>query len=41
MYQDLDIEFENSRRYKDAGAEAMSQQQYEDARQEIHWDIAW
>ena len=41
MYQDLDVEYENSQRYKDAGAEAMSQQQYEDARQEIHWDIAW
>ena len=41
MYQDLDVEYENSQRYKDAGAEVMSQQQYEDARQEIHWDIAW
>ena len=41
MYEDLDIKLENSRRYKDAGAEAMSQQQYEEARQEIHWDIAW
>ena len=41
MYQDLDVEYENSQRYKDAGAEVMNQQMYEDARQEIHWDIAW
>jgi uncharacterized protein YjaG (DUF416 family) len=41
MYQDLDVEYENSQRYQDAGAEIMSSQQYEDARQEIHWDIAW
>ena len=41
MYQDLDIEFENSQKYQDGGAEIMSSQQYEDARQEVHWDIAW
>lgn len=41
MYQDLDAELDNSRRYMDAGAEPMSQQQYEESRQEIHWDIAW
>ena len=41
MYQDLDMEYETSRRYKDAGSEEMSPEQYQEAKQEIHWDIAW
>jgi hypothetical protein len=41
MYQDLDMEYENSRRYRDAGSEEMTPEQYQEAKQEVHWDIAW
>ena len=41
MYQDLDMEYDTSRRYKDAGSDEMTPEQYEEAKQEIHWDIAW
>ena len=41
MYQDLDMEYDTSQRYKDAGNDNMTQEQYQEAKQEIHWDIAW
>lgn len=41
MNHDLDAEYKNSQRYKDAGAEEMTKEQYQDAKQEIHWDVAW
>lgn len=41
MNHDLDEEFKNSKRYRDAGAEVMTTEQYQEAKQEIHWDVAW
>ena len=32
MYQEIDVEYETSRRYQDAGAEVMTPQQYQEAR---------
>ena len=37
MYDDLDREYQDSYQSR----EPMSQEQYEDAKQEIHWDVAW
>lgn len=41
QYNDLEVEYETAQRYKDAGSEEMTPEQYNEARQEIHWDIAW
>lgn len=37
MYDDLDREFQDS--YQ--SDQPMSEDQYEEAKQEIHWDVAW
>ena len=37
MYDDLEREFQDSFQTNDP----MDQDQYEDAKQEIHWDVAW
>jgi len=39
--EDLNMEYKASQRYRDAGAEAMTESQYKEQKQEIHWDIAW
>ena len=37
MYDDLDREYQDSYQQGDP----MTQEQYEDAKQEIHWDVVW
>mmetsp|Transcript_12197 Transcript_12197/g.20561 ORF Transcript_12197/g.20561 Transcript_12197/m.20561 type:complete len:172 (+) Transcript_12197:184-699(+) len=41
MNEDLDMEYRASQRYRDAGAEAMSFEEYQQKKQELHWDVAW
>ena len=41
MNEEIDHEYKNSQRYADAGADQMTFEQYQELKQEAHWDIAW
>lgn len=35
------MQYDAAKRYGDAGGEGMSYNDYQDALQEVHWDVAW
>ena len=41
MNEEIDHEYKNSQRYADAGGDQMTYEQYQELKQEAHWDIAW
>ena len=40
-FGNLDEEYKASKRYRDAGEGIMSEEEYQERAQQIHWDIAW